>query len=284
VNPTSPKSVGGIIEAPGLAASLTLNKGDFIRVGSRGATYLAYRKAIQEAVSRQLTIWGDSQGATQDPPPRQMRPLERDLERVLEDLSDMFPLLASLVERRPGGQKRLPLGTPGEETEVRAVVSSLVLIPKKETENDIDGLGSSGEGQSEGEKSESEPAPEQEPTMGKVLLPGKGGPKRPARYGLEIQFEERVNDLELGRLVESTVWVNQAHPAYRRAVASRTIGYHIALTVALALAPLAVEPAGEHAFLNSFLARWGEVIDQTTRSPRRRRFPNSGRKSFQSLF
>ena len=44
VNPTSPERVGGIIEVPGLASSLTLNKGDFIRVGSRGATYLAYRK------------------------------------------------------------------------------------------------------------------------------------------------------------------------------------------------------------------------------------------------
>ena len=45
----------------------------------------------------------------------------------------------------------------------------------------------------------------------------------------------------LSRLVESTVWVNDAHPAYRRAVASRSEGYHLALAVALALAPLAVE-------------------------------------------
>ena len=120
--------------------------------------------------------------------------------------------------------------------------------------------------------------------MGNILLPGKGGPKRPARYGLEIQFEERVEEIELGRLVESTVWVNQAHPAYRRAVASRTVGYHIALTVALALAPLAVEPAGEHAFLNSFLARWGKVIDQTTPSPRKRRPSRSGKKGSTSMF
>ena len=201
-----------------------------------------------------------------------MRPLERDLERVLEDLSEAFPLLASLVERKPGVDKKgIPLGTPGEDTEVRAVVSSLVLTPKEEIESDVEGVGASRDGQPENEKSESEQAPEPEPAMGNMLLPGKGGPKRPARYGLEIQFEERVDDIALGRLVESTVWVNQAHPAYRRAVATRTVGYHIALTVALALAPLAVEPAGEHAFLNSFLSRWGEAIDQTTRSPRQRR-------------
>ena len=55
----------------------------------------------------------------------------------------------------------------------------------------------------------------------------------------------------------STVWVNVAHPAYRRAAASRAEGYHVALIVALALAPLAVEPASEHGFVSTFLARLG---------------------------
>ena len=57
----------------------------------------------------------------------------------------------------------------------------------------------------------------------------------------DIQFEDRPDDIELGRLTESTVWVNRAHPAYRRAQASHSVGYHIALAVAMALAPLAVE-------------------------------------------
>jgi hypothetical protein len=52
--------------------------------------------------------------------------------------------------------------------------------------------------------------------------------------------------------------VNRAHPAYQRAVATRSVGYHIALAVGLALAPLAVEPAKEHAFLSAFLSCWGE--------------------------
>jgi hypothetical protein len=54
----------------------------------------------------------------------------------------------------------------------------------------------------------------------------------------------------LSRLVESTVWVNDAHPAYRRAVASRSEGYHLA--VALALAPLAVEAGARF----SAIAAW----------------------------
>ncbi|HET7875757.1 MAG TPA: hypothetical protein VFN71_09540, partial [Methylomirabilota bacterium] len=78
----------------------------------------------------------------------------------------------------------------------------------------------------------------------------------------------RPDEPELARLVETTVWVNAAHPAYRRAVASRSEGYHIALATALALAPLAVEPAKEHAFLSAFLSHWGGALE---RRQRRRR-------------
>ena len=82
-----------------------------------GPTYLAYRKAIQEAVSRQLEAWGDGRAGTPEASSRMMRPLERDLDRVLEELSDDFPLLGSLVERRAGGQKRLPID--GKTTDSR---------------------------------------------------------------------------------------------------------------------------------------------------------------------
>ena len=69
----------------------------------------------------------------------------------------------------------------------------------------------------------------------------------------------------MARLVETTIWVNEAHPAYRREAASRSEGYHIAL----ALAPLAVDPAREHTFLTTFLAAWGGAIER--RGPRRRK-------------
>ena len=86
---------------------------------------------------------------------------------------------------------------------------------------------------------------------------------------LGIEFEARPDDPEPGRLVESTVWVNEAHPAYRRAAASRSEGYHVALAVALALAPLAVDPAKEHAFIVAFLERWGRALDRRKKTRRR---------------
>src|SRR5207302_1103616 len=162
--PAAADRVSGLIEVPALAESLTLNKADFIRAGARGAIYLAYRKAIQEAVAHQLSLWGDSSEPAERARRRAARPVERDLETELADLADA-----------------------------------------------------------------------------------------PA----------------LGRLAESTVWVNEAHPACRRAAPSRSEGYHTALAVALALAPLAVDPAKEHAFITAFLASWGAAIER--RKGRKRR-------------
>ncbi|MBI1873893.1 MAG: hypothetical protein HYS05_08395, partial [Acidobacteria bacterium] len=77
---------------------------------------------------------------------------------------------------------------------------------------------------------------------------------------------------ELARLVDNTIWINDAHPAYARAVASRSLGYHTALAVALALAPLAVEARDEHTFITEFLAHWGRgPTASRTRVPRRTR-------------
>ena len=82
VSPNAAERIGGLIEVPELAACLTLNKGDFIRTGPRGATYLAFRKAIQQAVSRQLAEWGDAPTTGEEAPPREVRPLQRDLAQL----------------------------------------------------------------------------------------------------------------------------------------------------------------------------------------------------------
>jgi hypothetical protein len=85
-----------------------------------------------------------------------------------------------------------------------------------------------------------------------------------------VHVESRPGDLELGRLVDNTIWINDAHPAYTRAVASRSLGYHTAVAVALALAPLAVDANDEHAFVTQFLAQWG-TTQTVHRSGRQRR-------------
>ncbi len=260
MTPQAAERIGGLIEVPELAASLTLNKGDFIRTGTRGAIYLAFRKAIQQAVSRQLAEWGDAPVSSEEAPPREVRPLQRDLAYLLEDLAMDFPLLSSLVEQRAGGQKRLPLGNRGSIADGRSFVAAS-LTPIHEREGDQPRGDGAAASQAE-TPAVNEPAATFTVQEHAVQLPSKSAARRPAHYGLDIQFEDRSDDLNLGRLVESTIWVNRAHPAYRRALASHSVGYHIALTVAMALAPLAVEPAQQSTFVLTFLARWGEVLDK----------------------
>jgi len=255
LTPGSADRIAGVIEVPALAESLTLNKADFIRAGARGAIYLAYRKAIQEAIAHQLSLWGDAGDPGERTRRRAARPVERDLEAVLADLAEEFPLLAPLVEQRAGGQRRLPVGgsTPGT---LRRNMSPLT-VPEAMAAIDV----------SEAATPELNAGEEKlAPPVPSAAAPGGvadgASTRRPVRYGLSIGFEARPDDPELARLVESTVWVNEAHPAYRRAAASRSEGYHTALAVALALATLAVDPAKEHAFITAFLASWGAAVER----------------------
>jgi hypothetical protein len=248
LTPADADAIGGLIEAPALAECLTLNKADFIRTGQRGAMHLAYRKAIQEALAEPLAQWGETREESEEAKRRRARPLERDLKNVLAELAGEFPLLAALTDRRPGGQRRLPLGGDGELGAGAAALGVVDVPPRTVSEE-----------RPESEMTEpAAPEPHEPPAETKAALPA-GGKKRRAHLGLRIDFESRPDDPTLGRLVESTIWVNEAHPAYRRALASRSQGYHLALTVAMTLAPLAVEPAQLHEFVTTFLERWGRA-------------------------
>jgi hypothetical protein len=274
LTPTIPDQVGGLVEVPGLAAALTLNKGDFVRDGRRGITYLAYRKAIQQGVSAQLNAWGQGRDRESDARRRAARPLERDLETVLVDLAEDFPAIAALVERRAGGQRRLPVGQGGTPAAVSAAGARLGPADSDvAAEPPPDDRAASVEPSADTGPGADTAATPEPPSVPLQPLDAARGPRRPARYGLEIEFEERTEADGLGRLVESTVWVNAAHPAYRRAVASRSEGYHIALTVGMALAAVAVDAGRAQDFLTAFLARWGAALSRDRRRRRGRPRP-----------
>ncbi len=256
LSPAHLERVGGLVEIPALAASLTLTKGDFLRTGPRGAPFLAYRKAVQEAVAAQLAAWGearDRQGARR---PRTRR-IERALQTVLADLAEEFPLLTALVDWRRGGQRRLPLAGRGSGA------ADIIVVPVAAVaEHEVV--------PSPPSTAPAEPELAESPPAGTSGLPAATvGPRRPIHSGLTIRFGHRPDDPELGRLEDSTVWVNEAHPAFRRAVALRSEDYHVALTVALALAPLTVEPAAERRFVTAFLARWGDGAERSHSRSRR---------------
>ncbi len=257
ISPADPDVVGGIVEAPALAEALTLNKADFIRGGAHGALYLAYRKAIQDVVSRQLTEWGVGRGGPEHSRRRATRPVERDLERILIDLASDFPLLSTLVEQRTGGQKSLLVGTAAETPGRDALVAGPEPGADHTAETD-EVLSASPQ------EREATPHEPPEPPAG-VLETARKRKRRPTKFRLRIQFEQRPGDPELSRLEQSTVWINESHPAYRRADQSRSTGYHIALASAMALAGLAVGPTEEHDFVTAFLVKWGKAVERKTR-------------------
>jgi hypothetical protein len=184
---------------------------------------------------------------------------------VLADLTDAYPILSTLVERSPGGQRKLPFGHVDGGT-----ATPLPLAPTTASQGGVDISGSSSQepdssaeaGLTGPEPSGPPPAPSEAPELPHVASVepfGPRGPRRPARLGLTVGFESRPDDPELGVLRESTVWINSAHPAYARAAASRSEGYHVALTAAMTLARLAVEPHEAHAFVTAFLSAWGAM-------------------------
>jgi hypothetical protein len=150
----------------------------------------------------------------------------------------------SLTEHRPGGQRKLALSGDGSEAKELFTPLALATVDT----------------QLASPVAPAEPAapstPEPEGASAELAA---GERKQRAHLGLRIQFESRPDDAMLGRLVQSTIWVNDAHPAYQRAQASRQQGYHLAVTVAMTLAPLAAESAHVHEFVSEFLERWGSV-------------------------
>lgn len=281
--PAAPDRVTGIIEIPALSQALTLNKGDFVRTGPRGAIYLSYRRVVQEAVQAQLTRWGDARDPAEDTRRKVARPLERDLERVLDGLADEFPLLASLIERQRGGQRKIALagggrasgtgpggdiatGGIGAGAEPEPVAAAVAALENEGGPSAPEAL----RGEDATSATLTPPVPEAAGEHGpgpggNGAQDGEGAPRgdssaRAQRYGLSLQFEARPGDPELARLIENTVWINTDHAAYKRAETTRSTGYHIAVAVALALAPLATGGTGVQQFLTAFLAQWGESV------------------------
>ena len=126
-------------------------------------------------------------------------------------------LLASLVERRAGGQHRLPLGRPGSGQGPSELPAPLISI---HGEAPLAEAGTAAEPwPAVPAEAPSAPAPGAKiapRTDATSALPSGRGRRQPARYGLTLQFAHHPDDPELARLVESTVWINDAHPAYRR--------------------------------------------------------------------
>lgn len=230
--PRNPTRLTGIVEIPSLSEILTTNKADFLKDSTSLQKYYRYRKAIQEAVEPVLRQFGEMI-TPREPIEKELRPLEKEIERVLKNMLDDFPELGPLLGKRgiKGGRAPGP-GEPSEPTE-----------PPEEP-----------------------PEPPPEPTEPQIEPPPEGHPPEPKPPGhrkppgLMIGFEDNPDREDLGWSMESTIWINKGHPAYIRAIESKAENYHIVLSVAWVLSGHLEAEKSPQKFINRFLSSWGARI------------------------
>jgi len=242
IAPLNIKNVTGIVEIPQLSEILTTNKADFLKDVTSLKKYYHYRKAIQEAIEPILRTFGEI-SPTQERPKKDVKPLEREIDRVLEGMVADFPELSPLLGKH--GRVEPDKGT------IEYPESSLVGVPTEEAGTPMGKEGEKIEGQEE-EKTEmpiSAPPESAEPDT-----ESRG---RRSHTGLMIGFEDMPERNELGWLTENTVWINRGHPGYRRAVEDGAEEYHSILTVAWVLSGYLEGEKSAQTFINRFLANWG---------------------------
>jgi len=247
MSPRNPMRLTGIVEIPQLSEILTTNKADFLKDVGSLQKYYRFRKAVQEAIEPILRDFGEISGA-RERPEKDLRPLEKEIERVLENMLNDFPELNPLFGRK---RKAEPV------TEITPDPNASAIGKMTEGVDTMTGTkGGGGEGSGvEATKGDME-GERIEPSSEK-REPGReheGSRKRP---GLMIGFEDNEEREEFGWLMESTVWINKGHPAYRKALNSEAENYHVVLSVAWVLSGYLEGEKSPQMFINRFLSSWG---------------------------
>lgn len=247
LTPKHPARLSGIVEVPALAEILTTNKADFLKDSASLKRYYRYRKAIQMALNTILRDLGET-APVREHPDREVRPLERELERVLGNMIEEYPEIGPLIGRRRTNQPGVNLAPDPAGPTLGILTETLAEIAQQQ--GGID----------------STPAPSTPPpaVAGSVLEPSADGTEATREQigkrigpGLMIGFEDAPERTDLGWLLENTVWINRAHPAYQKAVAGGHEPYHLVLTVVWVLLGHLDDQHSAQQFIGEFLFGWG---------------------------
>jgi len=250
IAPRNPMKLTGIVEIPKLSEILTINKADFLKDAGSLQKYYRYRKAIQEAIEPILRNFGEISG-TRERPEKDLRPLEKEINRVFENMLNDFPELNPLFGRKRKGEPVTGTIADPDAPEIGTITEGLDIMTGTQ--------GGGGEGAGIEATQGNMPGERIEPGPPKTEAgrQHEGSRKRP---GLMIGFEDNENRQELGWLMESTVWINKGHPAYRRVINSDAENYHIVLSVAWVLSGYLEGEKSAQAFIDRFLSKWGSRI------------------------
>lgn len=195
VAPRNPMRLTGVVEIPQLSEILTTNKADFLHDMTSLQKYYRYRKAIQEAIEPILREFGET-NVSQKKPEKNMRPLEKEIQRVLGNMLDDFPELSPLLGRRRRGEPVQGIIPDPEALSIGKIVDGVDVMDGPEGGG---GEGSGGEvtkGEMPGERIEPDSNP---------VEPGREHKGKRRRPGLMIGFEDNPDRNDLGWLMENTI-------------------------------------------------------------------------------
>jgi hypothetical protein len=241
----NPTRLTGIVEIPTLSEILTTNKADFLKDTASLQKYYRYRKAIQEAVEPIFQEFGEI-NIPRERPEKDLKPLEKEIEKVIGNMLNDFPELSPLL-----GKKRF-----------REQVAGIIHDPESslfgENVNGIEirsPLGNNGggakieldEGENLGERIEKSDEPN---------IPGREHILKKKHPNLMIGFDNNPDNNDLGWLTENTIWINKAHPAYKKVMDTEAEKYHIVLSVSWVLSNYLESIKSPQMFINRFLSSW----------------------------
>jgi Histidine kinase-, DNA gyrase B-, and HSP90-like ATPase len=246
--PEHPELVSGIVEVPSLVALLTTNKADFLRDAASLQRFYKVRKQVQETVSALLGDLGELPGRQSRP--RDLRPVEREVGRVLDRILEGFPELEPLLERRREWEQAAALVAAGEgEGAVdERVAAEQGLLPGLEP--------------GAGEEPETRPAQGPDSTADPSREGEVGAAERTARRrkpGLRLAWvEEPGRREEMSWLEGGVLALNRAHPAQVRARGPAAERLWAVTAIASALARELGPGHNPLEFVSRFLAAWGD--------------------------
>ncbi|MCM8789360.1 MAG: ATP-binding protein [Candidatus Omnitrophica bacterium] len=245
--PKNPAQITGIVELPAISEILTTNKADFLRDIRSLKIYYNYRKAVLLSIESILKEIGEISSA-REKVEKNFRPLEKEIEKILQNMIDDFPELSPLFERKQKGELlKAIINDPDAPLVGKFAEGTEIMTGTKGNEGEGEGI-ESGEGALPGKHIEPDIQSQQR---------GELHQSRRKRPGLMLGFEDNKSRTELGWLSENTLWINKAHPAYRRAVRNDAEEYHVVLSAAWVLSSYLEKENSPQEFINRFLSNWG---------------------------
>ncbi|MBI4284408.1 MAG: ATP-binding protein [Chloroflexi bacterium] len=248
--PKNPAYITGIVEIPALSEILIINKADFLKDATSLQKYYACRKAVQEALEPILRKLGEIV-VSREKQQANLHPLEKEIQKVLQNMLNDFPELNPLLGRRGRINEKAVGILPDNNAE-----------PIGQLEEGGTAITGTFGGAGQGSGVEALPDGGIGQRIGQsenVKERGKQYEGYKKRASLMVSYEDSGLD-NIGRLFENTVFINRTHPAFQKAAQGAARNFYEHITVSWVLSRHLEEGKSPLDFINRYLLLWGKGV------------------------